>query len=379
MIYLDNASTTYPKPAAVTQAMTHYLTDIGASPGRGAYAASREASQMVSDTRRKIVRLVNGYQPDHVVFTANCSDALNTAFHAVLRKGDHVVTTMLEHNSVNRPLQAMTDAEFITHTRVPFSQEGFVDPADVEAAITPATRLVVLNHASNVTGLIQPAAEIGAIARKHGALYMLDAAQTIGLLDIDMVALNADLLAFPAHKELLGPPGVGVLHVGERPDVRPWKQGGTGGDSATPVQPTEWPHILEAGTPNTVGIAGLSAALDVLDPAATLAHLRRMITLLIEQIEKTPAIRIIGSRDADRRVGTLSVVIEGISPTDISAILDGSFGICVRAGLHCAPYACRQLGVFPDGTVRIAPGPFTTEEEIEKTADALASIARQAV
>lgn len=378
MIYLDNASTTFPKPPEVLAAMQQYLGACGVSPGRGGYAAAMVAERLVSGVRRRLTQLVRGDEPARMVFTANGSDALNLAIHGVLRAGDHVVTTALEHNSVSRPLETLRRRGVITLTRVGFGADGMVDPDEIARAITPQTRLVALNHASNVTGAIQPAGEIGAIALRHEVLFLLDVAQTIGLLDIDVSGWRVDLLAFPVHKELLGPPGVGALFVGPDVDIVPVRQGGTGGNSADPLQPVEWPARLETGTPNTLGIAGLSGALSVLEPARALATVRARLGRFLEGIADIPRARRIGRADPGACVGTCSLLIDGLGADEVGAILDDSFGIAVRAGLHCAPYAHRQLGTFPDGTVRVSPGPFTTEAEIDAAVAAVRAIAADA-
>jgi len=365
VIYLDNASTTWPKPPAVAEAVARFISEIGASPGRGGYKHAVKAERIVSDVRRRLVDLIGGDDVDRMILTTSCTDSLNIAIKGALSEGDHVVTTMLEHNSVNRPLEALKDAGVITLTRVGFSDDGFVDPDDIAKAVRPNTRLITLNHASNVLGTIQPAAEVGRIAREHDALFLLDAAQSIGVLNIDMNELGCDLLAFPAHKELLGPPGVGGLYVGPRARLRPFREGGTGIDSASRVQPVELPFALESGTANAPGIAGLQAALDYVRPADTLVHMHRLVGMMIGSLGDNSRIRILGTLDATRRVGTLAFVVEGIAADDFGAMMDETYGIAVRSGLHCAPYVHRQLTTFPDGAVRVSPGPFTKPEEIE--------------
>ncbi|HRX85207.1 MAG TPA: aminotransferase class V-fold PLP-dependent enzyme [Phycisphaerae bacterium] len=377
MIYLDNASTTYPKPGRVAAAMQAYLTQSGVSPGRGGYAAAVSAERMLADVRRRLTQLVRGDEPTRMIFAANGTDALNLAIHGVLRAGDHVVTTALEHNSVSRPLETLRRRGMITLTRVGFGADGVIDPGEIARAITPQTRLVALNHASNVTGAIQPAREVGAITARHDVLFLLDAAQTIGVIDIDISAWRVDLLAFPAHKELLGPPGVGALFVGPEVDIVPVRQGGTGGDSADPLQPPDWPSRLESGTPNTVGIAGLAAALHGLEPLKTLATVRACMAHFLDGVAEVPGIHRVGTAPVDRCVGTASVIIDGIGVEEAGAILDESFDIAVRAGLHCAPYAHRQYGTFPDGTIRVSPGPFTTPREIDAAVAAFRAIAEE--
>jgi len=374
-IYLDNASTSWPKPPEVAQAMLAYLNEVGASPGRAGHRAAAEAEDLVADARRRLTDLFHGQDPQRLVFCLNCTDALNMAIKGVLRPGDHVVATMLEHNSVLRPLQALADAGVIEWTRVPVGAGGFVDPGAVAAAVRPRTRLIVCTHASNVLGTIQPIEEIGRIARQRDLLFLVDAAQTAGLIPLSVVEMNIDLLAFPGHKALLGPPGTGGLYVGPRATLRPWREGGTGGDSATPTQPEEMPYFLEAGTPNTVGIVGLGAALKVLNPGSALAHERAMVRRMLDGLGSRTGVHVLGDTDLGRRVGTVSLRIESMEPEEAAGVLDASFGIAVRAGLHCAPYAHRAMGTFPLGTLRVSPGPWTTPEQIDAVLEALSQIA----
>ncbi len=374
MIYLDNASTTWPKPPAVMEAMTRYLTEVGVSPGRGIYAASVEAERSVVDTRRRLAKLFDAPDHDRIVICLNCTDALNMAIKGTLREGDHVVTTTIEHNSVARPLQAMVDSGFITQTKVKADSLGLLDPADFLAAMSSKTRLVICSHASNVLGTIQPVSQIGQLVRERDAVFLVDAAQTAGVLPIAMEREFIDLLAFPGHKSLLGPPGIGGLCVGERANIRPWREGGTGGDSSTPIQPEQFPFLLEAGTPNTVGIVGLGAALAVIDPPATLQHERSLLTQLIDSLADESAIEIQGPPLASARVGALSLTVEGYGPEEVAAILDESYDIAVRGGLHCAPDMHRTINTYPEGTVRVSPCYASKPQEMTKLTHALKEI-----
>lgn len=386
MIYLDNAATSFPKAPGVSEAMARFLDESAANPGRAGHRMAVSAEQMIDDVRLRLTRLVDGDDFRWMVFTLNCTDALNMAIKGVLGDAQsaddvHVITTVLEHNSVSRPLQALADSGRIGLTRVDCDDDGFVDPADIEAAIRPATRLIVMTHASNVLGTVQDVEAVGRVAREHDLLFLLDAAQTIGVLPVSIKSMQVDLLALPVHKSLLGPTGVGALYVGDRCDVdtlRPWREGGTGGDSSTPTQPTLWPYYLEGGTPNTVGIAGLAAALDYLveHPAAdTLAHERSMVQRIIDWAAEDGRFALHGPRDAGRRVGTVSIGVAGYDPSDVATILDDSFDIAARPGLHCAPYIHRRLGTFPDGLIRISPGPFNADDEVAALLDALGQIA----
>ncbi len=379
MIYLDNAATSFPKAPSVAETVAGFLASAAANPGRSAHRMAVETERRIDDVRLRLTRLIGGDDPRRMIFTLNGTDALNIAIKGALAAepdGAHVVATVVEHNSVARPLRALADAGRVCVTWVDCDEQGHVDPADIAAAMTDATRLVVMIHASNVTGAIQDAAAVGRVVRAHGALFCLDAAQTIGLLPIDVDAMNVDLLAFPAHKALLGPPGVGGLWVGPRcdPVMRPWREGGTGGDSSSPAQPVEWPHRLEAGTANTAGIIGLGAALKR-PIEGRLAHERELRRMLMDRLEGDGRFAVVGPRDSGRCVGVVSLNVAGSDPHDVAAILDDSFDIAVRAGLHCAPGVHRRLGTFPAGTVRASFGPFNTEADVDRLAHALDQIA----
>ncbi|MBL4701134.1 MAG: aminotransferase class V-fold PLP-dependent enzyme [Phycisphaeraceae bacterium] len=390
MIYFDNAATSFPKAPTVANAMTRFLAEDAANPGRAGHRMAVRAEEMVDGVRLKLSRLVNAQAHERMIFTLNCTDALNMGLKGLLTvKHDaadvpHVITTVLEHNSVSRPLQSMADDGVIQLTRVACDEDGFVSADVIEAAIKPNTKLVVMTHGSNVLGTIQDITAIGQLVRDRGLLFFVDGAQTIGVLPIDIQAMNIDMLAIPGHKSLLGPTGIGALYVGPRcPDPQldkftPWREGGTGGDSATPTQPPLWPYYLEGGTPNTVGIAGLDAAIDYVlenDMTKTLAHEQKMVQTLIDRFKNDERFTFYGTLDASKRVGTICLNIQGYEPSDVGTILDDSFEIAVRPGLHCAPYAHKQAGTFPNGSVRISPGAFNTDEELEQLIDALDQIA----
>lgn len=375
IIYLDNAATTWPKPKCVAEAMARFVEQEGGSPNRAGHRMSVTAGRIMEEVRIRLARLINADDPSRIIHAFSCTDALNIALKGAIRAADHVICTVLDHNSISRPLQAMANAGFITLTRLPMSGSGCVDPDAVRAAITPATRLVATVQASNVTGVIQPAKVLGGIAREHDVLFLLDAAQTVGVFPIDVKAMNIDLLAFPGHKSLHGPTGTGGLYVGERAELRPFREGGTGLDSITPTQPEEFPTWLEAGTPNSVGLAGLDAALDELDPPATLAHERAMLGHLAAAVADDRTIRVVGDWSPVRCVGVMSLTVDGMSSADVATALDESYGIAVRPGLHCAPYIHQALGTSPEGTIRVSPGWSTVPVEIERFASALRTIA----
>ena len=397
MIYLDNAATSFPKAPNVGQAVVDFIANDAANPGRAGHRMAVAAEEMLDGVRLKLTRLINAPTHERMVFTLNGTDALNIAIKGVLNecetaKSDkpHVITSVLEHNSVSRPLQAMADGGKIELTRVTCDDAGLIDPEDVRKAITPATKLIVLTHGSNVVGTIQDAGAFGAVAREADVLFCLDAAQTIGIVPVDVRSMNIDLCAFPGHKSLLGPTGIGGLYVGTRvpePSEKvdcdsgrlvPFREGGTGGDSATTVQPAIYPYYLEGGTPNTIGIAGLGASLDYLatrDQAQTLAHEQQLVQQVIDFVANDKRFTLCGNRDAKTRVGTMSFTVNDFDSPDIGTILDDSFEIAVRPGLHCAPYAHQRFGTFPTGSVRVSPGVFTTGDEIAALIEALDQVA----
>jgi cysteine desulfurase family protein len=377
MIYLDNAATSFPKPKGVYEALDRFARHSLANPGRAGHKMALAAEHALDDARHRLNRFFNGRSPDRFVFTLNGTDALNMAFKGVLNAGDHVITTNLEHNSVSRPLVAMAEAGHITLTRIDADAGGTVDPAAIEAAITDKTRLVAVTHASNVLGTVQPILDIGRIVRQCDRLFLVDSAQTAGVVLIDVQEMCIDLLAFPGHKSLLGPTGTGALYVGPRATVRPWREGGTGGDSSTPTQPKEYPYFLEGGTPNVLGVAGMVAGLDFVEERGVESIRRHEVELcdrLRNALLEMPGFEIFGHDDPSRRVGTISFRCELTPAPELGGILDQAFDIAVRPGLHCAPYIHRSLGTYPDGLVRVSPGPFNTEADIDRLIEALREV-----
>jgi cysteine desulfurase family protein len=377
MIYLDNAATSFPKPESVYRALDHFARHSLANPGRSGHKMALESEHALANARHRLNRFFNGRNPDRWAFALNCTDALNMAFKGVLNDGDHVVTTDLEHNSVSRPLVALAEAGRITLTRVPADAGGTIDPEAIRAAIGPKTRLVALTHASNVLGTVQPVAEVGRIVREHDLLFLVDAAQTAGVVPIDVQETCVDLLAFPGHKSLYGPTGTGALYVGSRVTLRPWREGGTGGDSLTPTQPSDFPHHLEGGTPNVLGVAGLVAGLDFVEERGA-ESIRKHDVELCERLRtalaELPGFEVFGHADVNRRVGALSFRCEVLPAPELAGVLDQSFDIAVRPGLHCAPYIHKALGTAPDGLVRVSPGPFNTTADIDQLVGALKEI-----
>lgn len=383
-IYLDNAATSWPKPQAVYEAVDRYQRECGAAVGRGATRQAGEARRIVDRCRSRAARLLGGASEESITFAFNGTDALNIALHGVLRPGDHVVTTSIEHNSVLRPLAALRERIGIEVTRVPAGGDGVIDPGAIARALQPRTALVAVMHASNVTGAVQPVAAIVEIARRHGALSLIDAAQTAGHVPIHAAQLGVDLLACSGHKGLLGPLGTGLLYV--RPEivdrVRSYRQGGTGSRSESDQQPDTGPDKFESGNHNAPGLAGLDAALGWIEAqggvAALRSHERALVEQLLAGLSAVPAVRTYGPADTESRTSVVSLTIDGLDPQDAAAILDDSFGIETRAGLHCAPGAHAGLDTLKTGgTLRLSVGPFTTPDQIAATVAAIGEIAAQ--
>jgi cysteine desulfurase/selenocysteine lyase len=369
-VYLDNAATSFPKPESVLAAVVHYSTEVPASAGRGAYREAVIAGEMLAELRATLCRLFNGTRPERVVFGLNGTDALNVAI-----KGDHVITTWMDHNSVLRPLARLEQDGIIEVTRVRAGADGVVDPADVAAAFEPHTRLVVMTHASNVGGGVQPAAEVGRLARGRGALFLLDAAQTMGSIPVDVEAMSVDLLAFPGHKAMMGPQGTGVLWMREGVLVRPLREGGTGSRSDLAVQPDFLPDRYEPGAHNGPGLAGLLAAARFVEAAgveAISARKREITRRFLDGFARIPGCRVHGPAGPAARVPIFAASFEGADPARIASALDEQAGVKVRAGLHCAPLAHRTFGTFDSGgSVRFSPGSFTTDAEVVHTFEAV--------
>jgi len=377
MTYLDNAATSFPKPEAVYAAMDHFARHSLANPGRAGHKMALASEHAISDARHRLNRFFGGKNPERWAFTLNCTDALNMAFKGTLDDGDHVITTDLEHNSVSRPLVALATAGRITLTRVPADGGGTIDPEAIRAAIGPKTRLIAMTHASNVLGTVQPVSEVGRISREHDLLFLVDGAQTAGVLPIDVQQMCIDLLALPGHKSLLGPTGTGALYVGSRVSLRPWREGGTGGDSLTPTQPTDFPHHLEGGTPNVLGVVGLVAGLNYVEEHGVESIHKHELALcdqLRNALAELDGFELYGHSDATKRVAAVSFRCDVLPAIDIASILDQSFDIAVRPGLHCSPYVHKALGTAPDGLVRVSPGPFNTPAHIDRLVEALREI-----
>jgi cysteine desulfurase family protein len=383
MIYFDNAATSWPKPPAVLDAMSHFMAEVGANPGRSAHLLSIEAGRMVYETREILAQLFHLPDPLRVVFGLNATEALNLALWGILRPGDRVLTTSMEHNSVMRPLRALEGERSVGVDVVRCSPEGFLDPADLESAIKPDTRMIVLNHGSNVVGSVLPVADAGHIARGHDLLFLVDAAQTAGAYPLDMEVMQIDLLAFTGHKALFGPQGTGGLCIGERvaeSQIRPLKQGGTGSRSEREEQPEFLPDMCESGTTNAVGLAGLGAGVEYVMQEGVeriRAHEVALTRQLLAGLLEIPGLTVYGGHDPELQTATVSFNIEGLAPSDVGLLLDERYGIMSRVGLHCAPAAHRTIGTFPAGTVRFGLSCFNTAEEVQSAIGAVREIAER--
>jgi len=380
MIYLDNAATSWPKPEIVYQTMDKFLREKGGNPGHGSHSLAEAARQVIDETRLLTARFINALAIENVIFTQNCTDSINIGLKGLLKPGDHVIISSIEHNAVMRPLTKLA-RHGVTITKVPLSEKtGVTSAEDIERAITPKTKLIIMNHASNVNGCIQPVEEYGLLARKHDLTFMVDAAQSAGHIPIDVQAANIDLLAFSAHKGTMGPPGVGVLYIS--PNINPdtIKEGGTGSSSESEEQPDAMPYKFESGTLNTIGIAGFGAALKYINESELekiAAHEHELIKILKRGLLKIPGVSVFSAKDESRQLPVLSFNIQGYTPGEAGAILDQAFDIKARTGLHCSPCAHKALGTFPLGTVRLSPGYFNTLKEVETAIQAIKKIAGQ--
>lgn len=379
IVYLDNAATSYPKPRAVLDAMVETYGSLGVSPGRGGYDLAQEASRYVDDTRRQLTGLFDAPDSERVVFAANATDALNLAIQGSLRPGDHVVSTRLEHNSVLRPLTHLSQSIGLKVDLVPFGADGVVDPEDVARAVRPATRLVIVTHASQVLGTVQPIAQIAAVCAERGVSLLVDAAQTAGLAPVTLNAWQAAAVAFTGHKALLGPAGIGGLVVSPEAEIMPTRFGGTGVDSESLLHTAAYPYRLEAGTLNLLGIIGLSQGVAMLQSEGIGAVHDRELALarrLQEGLASLPGVRVLSPPLRSEDMPVVTCTVEQISPSDVAAILDADHGIAVRSGLHCAPLVHRDLHTMEQGgAVRFSAGYFTTEEHIQAALEAMTAIA----
>ncbi len=384
-IYLDNAATSWPKPEEVYRAVERYHRELGAPAGRSSYREAAIVTQEIDQTRLTLARLLNVGEPSRVIFTSNGTDSLNLAIHGLLADGGHVVTTVIEHNSVLRPLTDLEQVGRIAVTRVGCDGYGYVDPNDVRAALLPNTRLVAISHASNVTGALQPVTEISGIAREAGALTLCDAAQSVGHVPVDMQSLGVDLLATSGHKGLLGPLGTGILALadGIAESLHSVRQGGTGTRSQQPVQPDELPSKYESGNLNVPGILGLGAGVAWLNEQgldSIESHGALLIERLLAGFEEIAGLRVHGPKGSEGRVPLVSVTLDGYDPQELALGLDAAYRIQVRSGVHCAPLMHEALGTLAiGGTLRFSLGAFNTQQDVDEAIRAMAEIATSEV
>lgn len=378
MIYLDNAATTMHKPQTVIDAVAQAMCSLG-NAGRGATSGALDAARTIHGCRAKLARLLGCPRADHVCLTPNSTAALNTAINGVVRRGDRVVTTVLEHNSVLRPLNRLAAEQGVTVEHAGCDANGVLDYDELEQLVTPGTRVVVVTHASNVTGNAVDIARVAAMAHAAGALVIVDASQSAGTAHIDMQAMGLDVVCFTGHKGLMGPQGTGGLAVAEGIDVAPWAMGGTGVHSFDALQPMEWPTRLEAGTLNGHGIAGLSAGLDFIEAQggveAIATHERALADRFLAGVREIPEIKLYGAFDQPARSAIVSLNVGDIDSAEISDALMQGWGIATRPGAHCAPLMHRALGTERQGVVRFSFGYFNTDEEVDAAIEALRDLA----
>jgi len=378
---MDNAATSWPKPEATYRAMDDFMRNIGANPGRSGHSLSIKAGRCIYEAREAVARLFGVENPLRIIFTSGATEALNLVINGILRPGDHVITSGMEHNSVMRPLR-YAESKGIDLTVMPCSRAGSLDAKDVEQAIRRNTVLIILNHASNVVGTILPIVEVGEIARRQGLLFCVDAAQTAGAYPINVEEAKIDLLVFAGHKSLFGPPGTGGLYIREGVEelLPPLVRGGTGSRSEYEQQPAFLPDKYESGTPNTVGLAGLGAGVRFVQSEGILKlreKEKKLTQLLITGLSSIAGVAIYGSKDAQKQVAVISFNIAGVASSEVAMALEEEYQISCRPGLHCAPEAHKTIGTFPHGTVRLSPGYFNTEQEVSIAIEAVSRVSKK--
>ncbi|MWC29092.1 aminotransferase class V-fold PLP-dependent enzyme [Paenibacillus sp. MMS18-CY102] len=377
VIYLDHAATSWPKPEAVVKAVYDAMVNDTANPGRGSHAMAVRSSRHIFQARKQLAKLFRISNPNDIAFSLNTTTALNQAIKGFVQPGDHVISTAVEHNSVRRPLEYLKQAIGIRVTYIEADEKGFITPQQVEQAITHSTRLVIVNHSSNLLGTIAPIADIGEVCRRNGVKLLVDAAQSAGILPIDVEAMGIDMMAFPGHKGLLGPQGTGGLYIHPSLDLVPMLHGGTGSQSEAPEQPSVRPDRYEAGTPNTPGLAGLAAGVShVLHETVQTIHTKewRQTQMMMEGLLGIPGIQVLGPDVGQPRTGIVSFNLAGADASELSFILDQHYGIAVRAGYHCTPLAHAAAGTMETGAVRASVGCFTTDAEAMAIVDAMKEI-----
>ena len=378
MIYFDNAATSFPKPKIVYDKIMDIMMNYGANPGRSGHKLAMKVNREIFSTRSKIGKLFNIKDPLDIVFTFNCTESLNIAIKGVLKAGDHIITTSMEHNSVLRPIKFL-ERSGITNTIAKGDKQGRVDPKDIQKSIRPETKIIATTHISNLTGTIIDIKEIGKIAKSQGLIYLVDAAQSAGVYSIDVESMNIDLLAFPGHKGLLGPQGTGGLYIKKGIDMVESFQGGTGSISHSLIQPDVMPDKFESGTPNAPGIIGLGTGIDYILEVGIDNIREKELALtkyFIEETSKINGIKLYGPLELNEHGPVISLNIRDADSSEVSYMLNEDYNIAVRPGLHCAPLAHKTIGTFKQGTVRFSFGYENTFEEVELGIKALKSIAK---
>jgi len=385
LIYLDNAATSWPKPDKVYKFMVDCYRDCGVNPGRSGFDKAIEAGNILDDLRRRLTLFFGGDEkcPERLCFSYNATDSLNLIIQGLLSAGDHVVSTNVEHNSVIRPINHLVRDGGVEATYVPFNSQGFVEPDSIKDAIKKNTKLVIVNHGSNVIGTIQPVQEIGRVCKEAGVLFAIDVSQTAGAVPINMKEMNVDVLAFTGHKSLLGSTGIGGLCVREHVEIRHSRSGGTGVRSAYPYHLDEYPYRMEFGTPNMVGIASLWAAQDWIAESGGIdkiyAHEMVLARKLVDGFRKIDGVKMYCCDSMENHLSTVTINVDGLDAGDVGIMLDVDFNIATRTGLHCAPLVHEQLGtVNIHGGVRFAIGAFNTEGHIDAAIKGVADIADRA-
>jgi len=380
LIYLDSGATTFPKPEEVYVAMDRFFRNYGVNPGRSGYDLCIEAGSVLEETRKLLTQFFNGTDPNRLIFAYNATDALNLALFGLLKEGDHAITSNIEHNSVLRPLYHLYKYGGVEVDHVPFDSKGFVDPDEFARRFKKNTKLVAINHSSNVIGTLQPVREIGELCRERGITVLVDTAQSAGKIPVDMEELYADVVAFTGHKSLMGPMGIGGLYVREGVEIRHTRAGGTGVRSAVPTHLDEYPYRLEYGTPNLPGVAGLNAGVKwVLKQGISKIHQREMqlLHMLRDGLREIDGVTMYCQEDLTNHVSILTFNVDGLEAGDTGTMLDVDYNIATRTGLHCAPLVHKQLGTDKiHGSVRFGIGPFNTPEDIEAAVKAVGDIAR---
>lgn len=385
LIYLDNAATSWPKPDEVYDYMVKFYRECGVNPGRSGFDKAIEAGNILEDLRARLTRFFGGdtSNPERLCFGYNATDALNLIIQGLLSPGDHVISTNVEHNSVIRPINHLVRDHGVEVTWIPFDKDGFVDPDDIKKAVNANTRLVIVNHGSNVIGTIQPVAAIGKICRELGVTFAIDCSQTAGAVPIDMQKMNVDVLAFTGHKSLLGATGIGGLCVRKHLDIRQTRSGGTGVRSAYPYHLEEYPFRMEFGTPNMVGVASLWKAQEWIQKQGGIdkiyAHEMKLARKLVTGFKNIDGVTVYCCDSMENHLSTVTINVAGLEAGDVGIMLDVDFGIATRTGLHCAPLVHQQLGIDKiHGGVRFSIGAFNTEQHIDKALDATAEISKRA-